>query len=71
MDAAVAPIPTRIRPNGAREIGAGCKDAAFTARLEKIGVDPVCSTPAAFVQAVREDQAIWKEAVAAAGIKPQ
>jgi len=55
----------------AREIGAGCKDAAFTGRLRKIGVDPVCSTPADFSQAIREDLAIWKEAVNAAGIKPQ
>ena len=73
MNGYVAPAatPREVVERIAREIGAGCKDAAFTARLEKIGVDPVCSTPAAFVQAVREDQAIWKEAVAAAGIKPQ
>ena len=69
----VAPgaTPKEIVDRIAREIAAGCRDAAFTARLEKIGVDPMCSTPAEFAQAVREDLQIWKEAVQAAGMKPQ
>jgi hypothetical protein len=53
----------------AREIGAGCKDAAFVERLNKIGVDPVCGTPGDFASAIREDINIWKEAVQAAGMK--
>jgi tripartite-type tricarboxylate transporter receptor subunit TctC len=67
----VAPgaTPREIVERIAREIGAACKDAAFAARLEKIGVNPVCGTPAEFVQAIREDLQVWKEAVAAAGIK--
>jgi tripartite-type tricarboxylate transporter receptor subunit TctC len=68
---APAATPKSIVDRIAREIAAGCKDAAFTARLNKIGVDPVCSTPAEFEQAVREDLALWKEAVQAAGMKPQ
>ena len=44
---------------------------AFAARLERIGVDPVCGTPAEFSRSIAEDLAIWKEAVQAAGIKPQ
>jgi tripartite-type tricarboxylate transporter receptor subunit TctC len=73
MNGYVAPgaTPRDIVERIAREIGAGCKDSAFAARLEKIGVDPVCSTPAAFTQAIGEDLAIWKEAVAAAGMKAQ
>jgi tripartite-type tricarboxylate transporter receptor subunit TctC len=69
----VAPggTPREIVERIAREIGAGCKDPAFAGRLEKIGVDPVCSTPAEFEKAVREDLGIWKEAVQAAGMKPQ
>src|SRR5207253_2279367 len=52
----VAPggTPREIVERIAREIAAGCKDAAFAARLDKIGVDPVCSTPAEVAQAVRE-----------------
>ena len=68
---APAATPKSIVDRIAREIAAGCKDAAFTARLNKIGVDPVCSTPAEFEQAVRDDLALWKEAVQAAGVKPQ
>jgi len=68
---APAATPRSIVERIAREIAAGCKDAAFAARLEKIGVDPVCSTPATFIQAIMEDLMTWKEAVQAAGIKPQ
>jgi len=68
---APAATPRIIVERLAREIAAGCKDAAFAARLEKIGVDPVCSTPSTFIQAIQEDLMTWKEAVQAAGIKPQ
>lgn len=68
---APAATPRAVVERVAREIGAGCKDAAFVGRLNKIGVDPVCSTPAEFSQSIREDLQIWKEAVTAAGIKPQ
>ena len=52
-----------------RDIAAGCKDSGFIARLAKIGVDAVCSTPAEFSQAIRQDLDLWKEAVRAAGLK--
>jgi tripartite-type tricarboxylate transporter receptor subunit TctC len=67
----VAPggTPREIVERIAREIGAGCKDAAFVARLNKIGVDPVCSTPAEFTQAIHDDLQLWKEAVQAANSK--
>ena len=68
---APAGTPREIVDRIAREIATGCKDAAFTARLDKIGVEPVCSTPADFAQAVREDLRTWKDAVQAAGLKPQ
>jgi tripartite-type tricarboxylate transporter receptor subunit TctC len=68
---APANTPREIVDRIAREIAAGCKDAAFTARLDKIGVDAICSTPAEFTQAIRADLALWKEAVQAAGVKPQ
>jgi tripartite-type tricarboxylate transporter receptor subunit TctC len=67
----VAPggTPREIVERVAREIAAGCKDAAFAGRLDKIGVDAVCSTPAEFSRAIQEDLATWKEAVQAAGMK--
>ena len=66
---APAGTPREVVERIAREIALGCKDAAFVARLDKIGVDPVCSTPAQFERAVQEDLRLWKDAVAAAGIK--
>ena len=66
---APAHTPREVIERLAREIGAACKDAGFVARLDKIGVDPVCGSPAEFAQAIREDLLIWKEAVQAAGIK--
>jgi len=66
---APAGTPHEIVGRIAREIAAGCKDAAFVARLDKIGVDPVCSTPEQFAQAIRDDLKLWKDAAAAAGMK--
>jgi tripartite-type tricarboxylate transporter receptor subunit TctC len=68
---APAGTPREIVERIAREIGAGCKDAGFVGRLDKIGVDAVCSTPAQFEQAIADDLKLWKEAVAAAGMKIQ
>ena len=67
----VAPggTPREIVERIAHEIAAGCKDAAFVARLDKIGVDAVCSTPAEFSQAIRDDLRLWKDAVVAAGMQ--
>jgi tripartite-type tricarboxylate transporter receptor subunit TctC len=68
---APAKTPREVIDRLAAEIAAGCKDGSFVARLDKIGVDAVCSTPAQFEQAIRDDLRLWKEAVQAAGIKPQ
>jgi len=68
---APAGTPREVIERVQREIAAGCKDATFVARLDKIGVDAVCSTPAAFSQAITADMALWKEAVQAAGVKVQ
>ena len=66
---APAATPREVIERIAREIGAACKDAAFAERLNKIGVDPVCGTPADFSTAIKEDFLIWREAVQAAGMK--
>jgi tripartite-type tricarboxylate transporter receptor subunit TctC len=66
---APAATPRAVVERIAREIAAGCKDAGFVERLNKIGVDAVCSSPGEFAQAVRDDLQVWKEAVQAAGMK--
>jgi tripartite-type tricarboxylate transporter receptor subunit TctC len=53
----------------AREIAAGCQDSGFVARLDKIGVEAVCSSPAQFAQAIHRDIDLWEEAVRAAGMR--
>jgi tripartite-type tricarboxylate transporter receptor subunit TctC len=53
----------------AREIALGCKDAGFVGRLDRIGVDAVCSTPAEFAGTIRQDLELWKEALRAAAIQ--
>jgi tripartite-type tricarboxylate transporter receptor subunit TctC len=63
---APANTPREVIERVAREIGAACRDATFAGRLNKIGVDPVCGTPAEFSQAIRDDLQTWKEAVQAA-----
>ena len=68
---APAGTPPEVIERAGREIAAGCRDAGFVARLAKIGVDAVCSSPAEFSQAIRVDLELWKEAVRAAGLKPQ
>ncbi len=65
---APAGTPPEVVERIAREIAAGCQDADFVARLDRIGVDAVCSSPAQFAQAIRRDLELWKEAVRAAGI---
>ena len=67
----VAPAGTAQEIVGrvAREIALGCRDAGFVGRLDRIGVDAVCSTPAEFAGAIRQDLELWKEAVRAAGIQ--
>jgi tripartite-type tricarboxylate transporter receptor subunit TctC len=67
---APAGTPPEVIDRVARELGAACKDAGFAERLTKIGVDPVCSSPAEFGQTVRQDLELWKDAVRAAGLKP-
>jgi len=68
---APANTPREIVERVAQAIAAGCKDAAFVARLDRIGVDATCSSPAEFSRAIRDDLILWKEAVNAAGMKPQ
>ena len=66
---APAGTPREIIDRIAREIAAGCMDTAFVARLDKIGVDAVCSSPGEFAQAISADLKLWKDAAAAAGMK--
>src|SRR5947207_9844366 len=67
----VAPAGTRqaIVERVARETALCARRTGFVGRLDRIGVDAVCSTPAEFAGAIRQDLELWKEAVRAAGIQ--
>lgn len=65
---APARTPEAIVERLAREIAAGCKDAGFVARLDKIGVVATCSTPSEFARTIRQDLAQWGEAVQAVNL---
>jgi tripartite-type tricarboxylate transporter receptor subunit TctC len=45
------------------------KDKEFTAKLEAIGVDPLCNTPEQFAKILRADLVTWGEAVKVSGAK--
>jgi len=46
-----------------------CADAAFAARLDEFGTDPVCGTPAEFARTAAEDVRLWADAVRLAGLR--
>lgn len=68
---APAGTPRDIVERLAAEIGKTVRDPAIAERLLKIGVDPIGNTPEQFAELIRSDAALWRAAVAAAGIKPE
>ena len=68
---APAATPREIVDRLATEIAKAVREPATAARLVAIGVDPVGNTPAEFAELIRNDGALWRSAVQAAGIKPE
>jgi len=54
----------------AQEIANVVREPATAAKLAAIGVDALGNTPAEFRELIRGEAPMWREAVAAAGIKP-
>ncbi len=67
---APAATPRAIVEALAKEVARAVREPATAERLEGIGVDPVGNTPAEFAEFIRRDAPLWREAVNAAGIKP-
>jgi tripartite-type tricarboxylate transporter receptor subunit TctC len=55
----------------AKEIAKIVREPATIDRFEKIGVDPLGDTPAEFASFIRSEATLWRDAVNAAGIKPE
>jgi tripartite-type tricarboxylate transporter receptor subunit TctC len=54
-----------------REVGKIIATPGFRERMQKIGLDVVGSTPAAYAKFLSDDYNKWAKVVAAAGLKPQ
>jgi len=68
---APAGTPPAIVNRLSAEVQKIVREPAVVARLTSIGVDPLGSTPAEFVEMIRTDSVIWQEAVRAAGLKAE
>lgn len=69
--AAPAGTPPAIVERLGKTLQAACGDRGFAERLVKLGVDPLCTSPAGMAGLVQSDFELWKKAVQAAGIKVQ
>jgi len=67
---APAGAPKAVIDRLAGEIGKIVREPATAERLNKIGVEAVGNTPAEFADLLRRDAPVWRDAVKAAGIKP-
>ncbi|WP_043830104.1 Bug family tripartite tricarboxylate transporter substrate binding protein [Muricoccus aerilatus] len=65
--AAPAGTPPAIVERIAEAMRPACADAAFRASLSRLGVEPVCNTPAEMGARVEADLPVWKEAVQISG----
>jgi tripartite-type tricarboxylate transporter receptor subunit TctC len=66
---APAKTPQAIIDRVAAEFVRAAKDPQFIAQLDKYGASPLGLTPAEFAKFLREDTAMWAEAVKIAGVK--
>ncbi len=66
---APAATPKQIIDRVAQEVAKAARDPGTIERLNKIGVDALGNTPAAFAALIRSEAPLWRDAVNAAGIK--
>lgn len=69
----VAPVgtPAEIVTRIATEVARAAKDPEIAEQLSNIGVTAVGDTPAEFARTIRQDVALWSEAVKLAGLQTQ
>ena len=63
--------PQEMIQKVSRAIQRGSQDAEYVKALTNIGVDVIGDTPEHFDASIRASLTLWKEAIDAAGIKPQ
>ena len=68
---APARVPQEVVDTLSREILAAEKSPEFLDRLNKIGAEPVVSTPAEFAKIIADDTELWRDVVRDLGLKPE
>jgi len=68
---APARVPQEVIETLSREIIAAEKSPDFVDRIDKLGAEPIVSTPAEFAAIIAKDTALWRDAVRDLGLKPQ
>jgi tripartite-type tricarboxylate transporter receptor subunit TctC len=63
--------PEDVVTTVAREIGKAAKDKAFLERLEKVGVEPMLSTPQEFAKVIAADTEFWRHTARELNLKTQ
>jgi len=68
---APAGTPKEVISKVADALRPACKDSAFVAKLEGMGIEPVCDSPEQFSTMLHANWKMWQAAVKAAGISAQ
>jgi tripartite-type tricarboxylate transporter receptor subunit TctC len=68
---AAAQVPQEVIDTLSRAIVAAEQSPDFVARIDKLGAEPMVTTPAEFAKIVADDTALWRDAVRDLGLKAQ
>jgi tripartite-type tricarboxylate transporter receptor subunit TctC len=68
---AAAQVPQDVIDTLSRAIVAAEQSPDFVARIDKLGAEPMVTTPAEFAKIIADDTALWRDAVRDLGLKAQ
>jgi tripartite-type tricarboxylate transporter receptor subunit TctC len=68
---ASAKVPQEVTDTLSRVIMAAEKTPDFVERIDRLGAEPIVSTPAQFAKIIADDTALWRDTVRDLGLKPQ
>jgi tripartite-type tricarboxylate transporter receptor subunit TctC len=68
---ASAGVPQEVVDTLSREIVAAGQSPEFAERIDRLGAEPMVTTPAAFAKIIADDTELWRDLVRDLGLKPQ
>jgi tripartite-type tricarboxylate transporter receptor subunit TctC len=68
---ASAKVPQEVIDALSGVIMAAEKNPEFIARIDRLGAEPIVSTPAQFAKIIADDTALWRDTVRDLGLKPE